>query len=136
MRWIVKGSLLKAEHFSMVCEGKGRNHNQICRAELLKVEKAKAACREFREELVIVSERVREQQLKFSADKWKWMHTGKKNPDSKWTIMGSEKSPLGSEGWSSEGHCWGNVSTGLCRSQKNWEIEWRRQAGNEKEPSW
>lgn len=52
----------------------------------------------------MVSERVTEQQLEFSGDKWKWMHTGKTNPDSKWTIMGSEKSPVRKEGWSYEGH--------------------------------
>lgn len=38
----------------------------------------------------MVSERVTEQQLEFSGDKWKWMHTGKTNPGSKWAIMGSE----------------------------------------------
>lgn len=47
----MKGFLLKAGHFSMVCGGKGWNHDQLCTAELLKVEKARAACREFREEL-------------------------------------------------------------------------------------
>lgn len=54
------------------------------------MEKEGAACREFQEEVVMVSERVTEQQLEFSGDKWKWMHTGKTNPDSKWTVTGSE----------------------------------------------
>lgn len=61
----------------------GWNHNQIFRAKLLKVEKAEVAFREVCEELIIVSERVTELQLEFSGDKWKWMHTGKTNPDSK-----------------------------------------------------
>lgn len=45
-----------------------------------------------------VSERVTERQLEFSADKWKWMHSGKTNPASKWAIMDSEKIPTQERG--------------------------------------
>lgn len=51
----MRGSLLEAGHSSMVCEGKD---GIMTRFAGLKVEKAGAACREFQEELLIVSERV------------------------------------------------------------------------------
>lgn len=46
-----EGISAEGRHFSMVCGGKGWNHDQLCTAELLKVEKARANCREFQEEL-------------------------------------------------------------------------------------
>lgn len=52
-RWIERGPLLKAGHFSLVCEGKG---GIMSRFAGLEVGKAGAACREF--QLLIVSERV------------------------------------------------------------------------------
>lgn len=51
----MRGSLLKAGHFSMVWEGED---GIMTRFAGLKVEEAGAACREFQEELLMVSERL------------------------------------------------------------------------------
>lgn len=38
-------------------------------------------------------------QMRFNTDKCKVMHMGKTNPNFRYTVMGSEKLPLGCKSW-------------------------------------
>ena len=66
----------------------------------------------------MLRERMTKWQTKFNIDKCKVMHIGKTNPNSRYTIMGSEKLPLRNKSWSYNVQFYENASAALCSGQK------------------